>query len=354
MLFLPRSFVAAILMALATLRVWRARRATGPLLPALLLVLTFLAVLQGLRWGYGVKSLMPLQVALAMAGPPLAYLALARLGEPLRGADLRHAAAPLLAFVAGQIWPVLNDVLIPALALVYAALVARLALRGADGLPGARLSDGVTAERALWACAAGLAISGLTDAAVGLDFALTGGLRAGAMVTAAQCLGLLLAATAIGLAGRSAPEPEAAEPEPALSASEDERALVARLERLVRDQQLHKQPDLTLNRLARRALVPARQVSQAINRVRGESVSRFLNGVRVEEACRLLATTDEPVTQVMLSAGFQTKSNFNRAFKEATGMGPAEWRQSRREAAKSVGGDEAGPAVLKIGRRGQG
>ena len=337
MLFIPLSFVAAVLMALATFRVWRERRATGPLLPALMMVLALLAILQGLRWGYGVRSLMPLQIALAMAGPPLAYLALARLGEPLRSVDLRHAAAPLVAFLAGEIWPVLNDLLIPALALVYAALVARLALQGADGLPGARLSDSLTAERALWACAAGLAISGLTDAAVGLDFALTGGLRAGAMVTAAQSFGLLLAATAIVLAGRSAPEPEASAPEPDVPASEDERALVAHIERMVRDQQLHKQPDLTLNRLARRAHAPARQVSQAINRVRGESVSRFLNGLRVEEACRLLQDTDQPVTEVMLSAGFQTKSNFNRAFEDVTARGPAEWRQLQRQAAVARG-----------------
>jgi AraC-like DNA-binding protein len=332
MLFVPVAFVAAILILLFAVRLRRELRATGPLLPILLGLLAGLAILQGLRWGYGVRSLMPLQIALALALPPLAYLALLRLGEAPRGGDLGHVALPLVAFVAGAIWPPLNDLSIPALALAYAGLVGRLALQGADGLPGTRLSEGPQAVLALWACAAGLAISGLTDAAVGLDFALGGGQRAGLLVTAAQTLGMLLAALAVAAAGRSAPQAEASEPEPAPSLpTEDEEALVARLRRLVRDHQLHKQPDLTLNRLARRAQVPARKVSQAVNRVCGESVSRFLNRLRVEEACEMLASGDDPVTQVMLSAGFQTKSNFNRAFKELTGTGPAEWRLAQRQ-----------------------
>jgi AraC-like DNA-binding protein len=42
----------------------------------------------------------------------------------------------------------------------------------------------------------------------------------------------------------------------------------------------------------------------------------------------LLAFTDEPVTQVMFEAGFQTKSNFNREFLRVTGMSPSDYRRS--------------------------
>jgi AraC-like DNA-binding protein len=147
---------------------------------------------------------------------------------------------------------------------------------------------------------------------------------------------------------RVPPAEEADEPEAAPQPSEDAVALVARLERLVRTHGLYRQPDLTLNRLAKRAQLPARHVSNAVNRVRGESVSRFINGIRVAEACRLLATTRETVTEVMGSAGFQTKSNFNRVFREVTGMGPAEWRQAQAAGAVTVVG--TGPGVDAEGR----
>ncbi|MEJ1938985.1 hypothetical protein WDZ92_52975, partial [Nostoc sp. NIES-2111] len=165
MLFVPISFVAAILILLLTVRLWRELRVSGSLLPTFLMLLAGLAVLHGLRWGYGVRTLMPLQIALALALPPLAFLSLARLGETLRGADLRHAVPPLAAFVGGAVWPEVYDVAIPAIAIAYAAAVALLALQGPDALPGTRLSEALLAGRALWACAAGLAISGLTDAA---------------------------------------------------------------------------------------------------------------------------------------------------------------------------------------------
>ena len=62
----------------------------------------------------------------------------------------------------------------------------------------------------------------------------------------------------------------------------------------------------------------------AINRVRGENVSRVVNGWRIAEACLLLRKGDG-VTQAMLGAGFNTKSNFNREFLRVMGMATTEW-----------------------------
>ena len=73
-------------------------------------------------------------------------------------------------------------------------------------------------------------------------------------------------------------------------------------------------------------MIPARRISAAINRTRSESVSHFINGYRIAEACRLLSETGKPVTAIMFDSGFQTKSNFNREFLKRTGTNPAEWR----------------------------
>ena len=88
---------------------------------------------------------------------------------------------------------------------------------------------------------------------------------------------------------------------------------------------------LHATRLARRAGLPARAVSGAVNRLTGGNVSQYVNGFRIGEACRLLADTEMSVTQAMLQSGFQTKSNFNREFLRVTGLSPVAWRQSRRQ-----------------------
>nr|WP_250809267.1 AraC family transcriptional regulator [Neorhizobium tomejilense] len=96
--------------------------------------------------------------------------------------------------------------------------------------------------------------------------------------------------------------------------------------------ELYRSEDLSLARLARKARLPAREVSAAINRVTGLNVSQFVNDRRVAEACRLLRETERTVIQIMLDVGFSTKSNFNREFRRVTGTNPKQWRAEARAA----------------------
>ena len=105
-----------------------------------------------------------------------------------------------------------------------------------------------------------------------------------------------------------------------------------RLDALMQDRAPYRDPDLTLDRLARRLGLPARRLSAAVNRRLDRNVSQLVNDHRVAEACRLLSTTDDPVTRIMFDAGFQTKSNFNREFRRVTGTTPSAWRRDRRGA----------------------
>ncbi|QPO13779.1 helix-turn-helix transcriptional regulator [Thalassospira sp. A40-3] len=105
-------------------------------------------------------------------------------------------------------------------------------------------------------------------------------------------------------------------------------AILAAIDDVMRAQHLYRDPDLTLDRLARRVVIPARQISGAINRRFGRNVSQVVNEYRVAEAQMLLRTTDKPVTEIMFDCGFQTKSNFNREFGRVTGMGPRAYRDA--------------------------
>ena len=108
---------------------------------------------------------------------------------------------------------------------------------------------------------------------------------------------------------------------------DQDREILSRVDRLLVEQKLFRDENLTLSRLARRAGVPARQISGVINRLARKNVSQYINDRRIGEACRLLKETDMPVTAAMLDCGFQTKSNFNREFRRVTSLSPAAWRE---------------------------
>jgi transcriptional regulator GlxA family with amidase domain len=59
----------------------------------------------------------------------------------------------------------------------------------------------------------------------------------------------------------------------------------------------------------------------------GKTVPGFINELRIGRACRLLAETDIPVTNIALSCGFTNLANFNRQFLRLKKMPPREWRR---------------------------
>lgn len=53
----------------------------------------------------------------------------------------------------------------------------------------------------------------------------------------------------------------------------------------------------------------------------------YINGLRVEYARELLLTTDIPVSQILLDAGFTSKTTFRKYFMERFGCSPTEYRK---------------------------
>lgn len=111
------------------------------------------------------------------------------------------------------------------------------------------------------------------------------------------------------------------------------KAIFERWERTVAERQLYKQEGgITLEQAGRILVIPARQISQAINRIYGGSFSQYLNDCRVKAAQALLIEQgDIPITTLMLDAGFSTKSNFNKEFQRVTGISPSEYRKQMKE-----------------------
>jgi len=53
----------------------------------------------------------------------------------------------------------------------------------------------------------------------------------------------------------------------------------------------------------------------------------YINRIRVEAACRLLHSTNEPIGGIAVKCGFITITALNRNFKEIVGMTPSQWRK---------------------------
>lgn len=342
MLFVPLPFVVALLLAILFLALLRFGEGGGASRPFLLLIglCAVQSVLVGLRWGYGVTVLRFALPVVAASLPPLVYASFHRLIRPGPAAHRRDLPAatlpPLLVIILFLTLPQLIDIALVLLFVGYAVALLRLGRSGPDGLGEARFEGVTPVHRALYVAAAALCLSALFDLAVFLNFEQMHGAHVGAIVVNANFLGLLMIGLTAWIAGGSEAAPdEATERAPAAPDpdADDDREVLASIEALMKRERLYCDENLNLSRLARRAGIPARRISAAVNRLAGMNVSQYVNGYRIEEACRLLRDTDATVTAAMLEAGFQTKSNFNREFRRMTGLSPAAWRALHRPGA---------------------
>ncbi|GJM09356.1 MAG: hypothetical protein DHS20C11_16320 [Lysobacteraceae bacterium] len=92
----------------------------------------------------------------------------------------------------------------------------------------------------------------------------------------------------------------------------------------------HRDENLTVGKLARLMGTNQAYLSRAINAGAEENFNRFINRIRVDEVCQLLAQSDASLLELAMDAGFTSKATFNRAFKTITGKTPSQWRVAQR------------------------
>jgi AraC-like DNA-binding protein len=279
---------------------------------------------------YGVAALRPAQALIATCIPAIAWFAFAHAaGQTPTAKNLTpHIAGPIVGAVALLLNPTLLDALIPLLFAGYGlAMLLRLS-RGEDSLPHSRLESGNTPVLAWRVVGLSLLASAACDVAISYQMASGTHLFLLWLPSIVSSLSLLsLGALSLSNATESHREDDAA---PAMPSEEEEardKAIMTTLDAYVQQHKPFLDADLTLTRLSRKLVVPAKQLSTAINRARGENVSRFINRLRIEHACQLLRS-GASVTHAMLESGFNTKSNFNREFLRVHGQSPRDWLNS--------------------------
>ena len=115
-------------------------------------------------------------------------------------------------------------------------------------------------------------------------------------------------------------------------------AVEARLSQLMAQEQLYREPALTIGQLARRSGYPEYLVSAVINRRFEGNFWDYINRHRVEAARACLADGDDARTilDIAYACGFTSKSTFNAAFKRQLGETPSAYRQRHARAAVSA------------------
>ncbi|MCB6178916.1 helix-turn-helix domain-containing protein [Rhodobacter sp. Har01] len=286
-------------------------------------------VIISLAQHYRVPGFALLQPITATLIPPMAWVAFQTTAiRGFRLSDGWHLSGPVVAVVCLVLHPGLLNVVIPGLFVAYGAAILWVGLKGADAMPRLRLETGDLPGRIWQVIGASLIASALSDALI-IAASMLGAAFLQPWIISIFSSGMLLAVGMLSLSSALTARPVDPDEPPERPISDQDIQIVERLDALVQERRLFLDPDLTLSQLARKMVIPAKQLSGAINRVTGANVSRYINAARIRTAQKML-TQGKSITEAMFESGFNTKSNFNREFLRVAGKSPSDWLADQR------------------------
>ncbi len=346
MLAIPLPFVAALLLFITAvlLRYRYPQTSQKPFWFIMLCALMITVV--GLRWTVDIALFRFLQPALGASVPVTAWLCFAGAHRSKPNTHL-HWLGPVAVLVGSfsyeHLWGGAIDILLISLYLGYGCLLLKSSFNFPEQVRLSDVSNVLLAERV-----AGFALlfSALVDGIISYDILLLNAQYTD-LILSISYLVLIPAIVGAVIVVSTSTSPiqkqnqqqselptlnslpdEADALTPKVSEDKDVTQIVAKFDALMREQQVFKDPDLSLNRLARKLGIPARKISSAVNQTHNENISKVINAYRIEYAKTLLKQSDDTITDIFLKSGFQTKSNFNREFSRITGQTPSEFRSS--------------------------
>jgi len=88
----------------------------------------------------------------------------------------------------------------------------------------------------------------------------------------------------------------------------------------------HLTAGVSVDELAAHASVSTRTLDRRFKTATGETPRGYLRRIRIEVAKRLLETSIDPVDHIRARVGYADPTAFRRAFTQATGLGPRQYR----------------------------
>ena len=338
----PLPFAASLLAGIVAIRVVLVTRKVGwpnGLISVFFALLGVQAILTGFRFEYALGFVVLIQPILAMLVCPVAYLAFRSLRGPDNDQISKSNIAHLLpaTMTAVIIWldietPVPIDIIVWASFMIYSVLILSEIRGGPDTFERFGTDDvqALVTARIVTLCL--IIIIMIFDIMIFLNFKYWDAKLTQEIVVLGSIL-LITISAAMLIVPSEFPIPVVIKrfgqslTTDQIAATEEDRETFKQLEELMMNKKPYLDPNINITRTARQLNIPARAVSNSVNRVRNQNFSQFVNQFRVQEACSLLKSTDMLVTEIMFAAGFQTKSTFNREFLSVTGQSPSIYRK---------------------------
>ncbi|WP_028022411.1 helix-turn-helix domain-containing protein [Enterovibrio calviensis] len=360
MLSIPVPFVVSLLLIIAAALLFLTLGKSGQKSVWFTILCATCTFVVGMRWTLDLQWVRFVQPILASMLPIAAWYCFAKAHHNKRPA-FWHIGWPILIAVCSfnyAQWPFATDMALIALYLGYGGALIASSLTVPEEVRLSNVQRVVVAERVAGSM---LLFSASIDSMLSFDFAFYRGEHGPAIISLSYLILIPMVVGAVAIVGfststrdrdnnaampRSTPMPfpssldadgseivdvTATNPSPENHAqvSEEESAdIMAKFDGLMHIKQTYRDPDITLSRLSRKLGIPAKQLSSAVNKCKGENISKVINAYRIEHAKTLLETTKDSITEIYLASGFQTKSNFNREFLRITGQTPSAYRQS--------------------------
>ena len=120
---------------------------------------------------------------------------------------------------------------------------------------------------------------------------------------------------------------------------DDSGRIFNRLNQILQKEKIWFDPDINLSSLAEKMGCSYNHLSQAINRSTGLNYHAFMNHYRINEACRLLETTDLTIIEIAYNAGFNSKATFNAVFKKEKNSTPSQFRKEYKKKSPILSGE---------------
>lgn len=123
----------------------------------------------------------------------------------------------------------------------------------------------------------------------------------------------------------SEPSPEPEESEPTVTHN---RQLVANLHKVLEEDKVFLRPDIRIDDVAKMLLTNRTYVTRLMRQEYGLSFIEYVNVARIQYSQSLLYKSDMSLDEIAEKSGFQSTSNYCRAFKRYIGQSPMVWLQS--------------------------
>ena len=121
--------------------------------------------------------------------------------------------------------------------------------------------------------------------------------------------------------------------------TKEEGRIMSLVEEEMTGKHAYREAGITADALADRLGVHRNSLSRVINSATGSNFSQYVNGYRIREAVRSLSESGDGkvyIDELSERVGFANHTSFYRAFKQFTGLSPAEFRKNRDAELKNI------------------